>query len=94
MSVTKRLDKDGKNRWLVRVEQPDPLTVKRRRVTVGTFPTKRDADLAEAKAITARERGSLIELDTATVAELLDTWMAAKTPDVTPQTADGYAIII
>ncbi|MGI8976319.1 MAG: tyrosine-type recombinase/integrase [Thermomicrobiales bacterium] len=94
MSVTKRLDKNGKNRWLVRVEQPDPLTGKRRRVTVGTFPTKREAELAEAKAITARERGSLIEPDTATVAELLDTWMASKAADVTAQTTAGYAIII
>lgn len=94
MSITKRKDKDGKNRWLVRIETPDPVTGARRRTSIGTFPTKAEAQREEAKAITARERGTLLNPDRTAVADLLDTWLAAKTPDVTPQTAAGYAILI
>ena len=94
MSITRRKDKGGKNRWFVRVESPDPVTGKRRRVTVGTFPTKKEAEREEAKAITARERGTLLDPNRTTIAELLDTWLTAKRADVTEQTAAGYAILI
>lgn len=95
MSITKRLDTDGKNRWLVRVESPDPVTGKRRRVTVGTYPTKREAEREHAKAITQRERGSLLVPDRTTVAELLDRYLEVEVPrTVRPENVVNYEVII
>lgn len=95
MSVSKRKDKDGKNRWLVRVESPDPVTGKRRRVTVGTYRTKREAEREEAKAITERDRGTLLLPDRTTVGELLDKWLAVDVPrTVRPENIVNYETII
>lgn len=95
MSITQRQDKNGKNRWLVRVESPDPLTGKRRRVTVGTFPTKREAEKQEAKAITERERGTLLNPDRTTVGELLDRYLETEVPrTVKPENRQEYDVII
>ncbi len=95
MSVTKRTDANGKNRWLVRIESPDPVTGKRRRVTVGTYSTKREAEKAEAKAITERERGTLLQPDSTTVGELLDTYLENEVPrTVKPENQFEYEIII
>lgn len=95
MSITKRADANGKARYLVRVESPDPLTGKRRRVTVGTFPTKREAEKAEAKAITERERGTLLNPDTTTVGELLDRYLEVEVPQtVKPENRTEYDVVI
>jgi integrase len=95
MSITKRLDKDGKTRYLVRVESPDPVTGKRRRVTVGTFATKREAEKQEAKAITERERGTLLNPDRTTVGELLDRYLETEVPrTVKPENRQEYDVII
>lgn len=95
MSITKRTDADGRNRYLVRVESTDPVTGKRRRITVGTYRTKREAELEEAKAITQRERGTLLLPDRTTVAELLDRWMEVDVPrTVKPENMVMYEIVI
>lgn len=95
MSITKRIDASGKNRWLVRIESPDPVTGKRRRVTVGTFDTKKQAEREEAKAITERERGTLLEPDRTTVAELLDKYLAVEVPrTVRPENRNNYEVTI
>jgi len=95
MSIAKRTDTSGKARYFVRVESPDPVTGKRRRVTVGTFPTKREAEKAEAKAVTERERGTLLNPDTTTVAELLDRYLETEVPKtVKPENREEYEIII
>jgi len=95
MSIMKRIGADGKNRWLVRIESPDPVSGKRRRITVGTFRTKREAEREEAKAITQRERGTLLLPDRTTVAELLDRWMEVDVPrTVKPENLVTYEIIV
>jgi integrase len=95
MSITKRTGTDGKSRYLVRIESPDPLTGKRRRVTVGTYGTKREAEKAEAQAITERERGTLLQPDTTTVGELLDRYMETEVPrTVRPENRAAYEIVI
>lgn len=95
MSITKRTDKDGKSRYLVRIESPDPITGKRRRVTVGTYGTKREAEKAEAQAITERERGTLLQPDTTTVGELLDRYMETEVPrTVRPENRADYETVI
>lgn len=95
MSITKRLDKDGKNRWLVRIESPDPATGKRQRVTVGTFATKREAEREAAMAISQRERGTLLNPDRTTIGELLDEFLHVEVPrTVRPENRQPYASII
>jgi len=95
MSITKRKTKDGKNRWLVRIESPDPITGKRRRITVGTFATKREAEREEAKAITARDRGTLLEPDRTTVGELLERYLETEVPrTVRPENRQEYEIVV
>jgi len=95
MAVTKRTDRSGKNRWLVRVESTDPVTGKRRRVTIGTFSTKREADKEHAKAITERERGTLLNPDTTTVGELLDRYLETEVPrTVKPENRQEYEVVI
>jgi integrase len=80
---------------LVRIEQPDPVTGARKRVTVGTFATKRQAEKEEAKAITARERGTLLAPDTTTVGELLDRWLEVDVPrSVRPEQIVNYEGIV
>lgn len=91
MSITKRKNKDGKNRWLVRVESPDPVTGARRRVTAGTFATKKQAEIEEAKAVTKRDQGTLLAPDTTTVGELLDKWLEVAVPrSVKPEQIVNY----
>jgi integrase len=95
MSITKRTDMSGKTRYLVRVESPDPVTGKRRRVTVGTFATKREAEKQEAKAITERERGTLLNPDRTTVGELLDRYLETEVPrTVKPENRQEYDVVI
>lgn len=95
MAIYKRQDKSGKTRYMVRIESTDPVTGKRRRVTVGTFPTKREAEKEQAKAITERERGTLLQPDTTTVGELLDRYLETEVPKtVKPENRAEYEVII
>lgn len=95
MSITKRKSADGKTKYLVRIESPDPVTGKRRRVTVGTFPTKKIAEKEEAKAITERERGTLLEPDRTTVGELLDKYLTMEVPrTVRPENRNNYEVTV
>lgn len=94
MSVTNRPDAKGRNRWLVRIESSDPVTGKRRRVTVGTYSTKKLAELAEANAITERERGTLLAPDRTTVGELLRDWLQLKKSEITSQSFQDYSHVV
>lgn len=95
MAIYKRQDKNGKARYMVRIESTDPVTGKRRRVTVGTFATKREAEREQAKAITERERGTLLQPDTTTVGELLDRYLETEVPKtVKPENRAEYEVII
>ena len=94
MAIRKRTGKDGKAAYLVRVNVRDPLSGMRKWRNVGTYRTKREAEAAERDALQARDRGTLLDPAKTTIAELLDNWLTAKSPDVTPQTAAGYEITI
>lgn len=81
MAILKRRNKDKKVvGYQVLIDRRDPVTGERKRVTVGTYPTKREAQNAEAKAITERERGTLLKPDTTTVGELLDEYLRVEVP--------------
>lgn len=94
MAIQKRTDANGKARYMVRVESVDRVTGSRKRVTVGTYPTKREAEKAEAKAITERERGTLLEPERTTVSELLTEWLQMKKSDLTSQSYADYKHVI
>lgn len=95
MAIYERRNEKGKPRYGVRVESTDPVTGKRQRIGVGTFATKREAEKAEAKAITERERGTLLSPDTTTVGGLLDSYLQTEVPKtVRPENRGEYESII
>lgn len=96
MAIRRRQPKaGGKPRYQVLIDQRDPVTGRRNRQVVGTYPTKREAEKAEAQAITERERGTLLRPDTTTVGELLDEYLRVEMPrTVRPENRLPYASII
>lgn len=95
MSISKRTDRHGRTRYTVRVEVTESLSGERKRITVGTFGSKREALAAEAKANTERDRGSLLSPSTTTVADLLDEWVHVELPQtVRPENRQPYISII
>lgn len=96
MAILRRVSKStGKASYQVMIDRSDPVSGKRRRVTIGTFRTKREAEKAEAKAITERERGTLLEPDSTTVGELLDHYFQTEVPrTVRPENRAAYEIVI
>lgn len=95
MSIAVRKDRHGKSRYTVRVETTEAMSGERQRVTVGTFATRKLAELAEAKALTEREKGTLLTPDTASVGELLDEYVRLELPrTVRPENRQPYESII
>ena len=74
MSVYKR--KSG--RYAVLVDLESSATGLRRRKSVGTFRTRKEADAAERKALEARDRGIDLSPKTVTVSQLLDRYLADR----------------
>lgn len=94
MAINKRVGTDGKTtRWQVVIDIEDAAG-KRKRTTIGTYRTKKEADAAERTAIIDREQGTLLEKDTTTVAVLLDRWLADKAATVTSNTVADYRQVI
>ena len=46
--------------WSELVDRRDPATGKRKRVVIGTFGTKKEAQVAERTALVQKDRGTLI----------------------------------
>jgi len=93
MAIETRKGKDGKPQYRVRIAGCAP-DGKRQNVTIGTYRTKRDAEREERDALYKRDRGTLLDPAKTTVGQLLDSWLAVKAGDVTPQTLKGYEITI
>jgi integrase len=94
MAIETRYSKsDGKPRYLVRVDVRTP-DGRRKQQRIGSFTSKREAERAEAEAITNRERGTLLLPDTTTVAELLDEWLRSKAGEISSNTLNDYGISI
>jgi hypothetical protein len=68
MSIYKR--KSGRYAVLVDLE-PTALGLRRRK-SIGTFRTRKEADAAERKALEARDRGTDLSPQTVNVTELLE----------------------
>ena len=74
MSIYKR--KSG--RYAVLIDLESSATGLRRRKSVGTFRTRKDAEAAERKALDARDRGIDLSPKTVTVIQLLDRFIADR----------------
>lgn len=90
LAIIKRVGKSGKPRYQVRIPTTDPLTGRRRNVTVGTYPTKREAEHEERSAVIQRDAGSLILPDKVTIAELLIPWIDIKANTITSNSLADY----
>lgn len=93
-SIEKRERTSGKPHWRARVEVTDPDTGKPRWHTVGTFPTKTQAQQEAEKAIQDRDSGRLALTPDKTVGEWLDLWIATKRGSVSDNTLRDYEISI
>jgi hypothetical protein len=63
---------------------------RRRRKSIGTFRTRKDAEGAERKALEARERGSNLDPEKVTIAELAERFIKAVAPELAGQTISRY----
>lgn len=94
MAIQKRQTEEGKARYLVRVNVPDPMTGNRRWRNVGTFPTKREAEKAERDALTLRDKGTLVDPSTTTVSEVLADWLRSKAGAISANSYHDYETIV
>ena len=91
--IEKRAGKDGTPAYRVRIATTDPATGRRRNVTIGTWRRKKDAEAAEREALLKRDRGTLLDPRTTTIAELLDEWLKVKAGAISPNTTKDYEIV-
>ncbi len=95
MAMSPRKSSDGRRTsYLVRIESTDPITGNRKRVTVGTFRTKKEAEKAERDALVKRDGGTLVDPSKTTVGELLDSWLISKQSQISSQSYVDYGITI
>jgi len=94
MAVSKRKDKSGKLvGYQVTVQVPDPRTGKKRRVVVGTYLRRKEADAAERRAVIEVDAGTFTLTPppkVPTVADAVDIWFQTKRQNVTSNSAAGY----
>lgn len=86
MSVYRR--KSG--RYAVLVDLESSATGLRRRKSLGTFATKREAERAEREALAAKDRGIDLDPEKVTIAELAERFIKAVAPELAGQTVSRY----
>ncbi|GBQ01025.1 site-specific integrase [Streptomyces spongiicola] len=90
MAEIKKVTARGKTRYRFVVDiGPDPVTGKRRQLTV-TKDTKKEAEAEQARIRHQRDTGVFVAPSKATVAELVALWLAAATRDVEAATKRSY----
>ena len=90
----KQIDDLRQRRYLVRIATTDPVSGKRRNITVGTFGTKDEAAKAERKAFMERDGGNLIDPDGMTMRDLLALWLRTKRGSISDNAYAEYEIAI
>lgn len=78
MAINKRVRMDGSVGYQVVVDEYDPITRKRTRHTVGTFPDLKQAKKEHAKAIATLDSGEFVERSALTVGEVIEIWIDSK----------------
>ncbi len=95
MAILKRKNRQGKIiGYQVLIDRTDPVDGRRKRITVGTYRTKKEAEKGQRNALTAQENGLLVDPKTTTIAELLDAWLATKASSLSPNSHTDYEIAI
>jgi|GEM_PF-2370137 len=98
MAVSKRKNRTGGDAgYQVTVQVPDPRTGRKRRVVVGTYLRRKEADAAERKARIAVDAGTFeveAPAPVPTVADAVDVWFQTKKQTVQPNSATGYESVI
>jgi integrase len=62
----------------------------RKRLNLGTFATRKEADRAEREALTARDRGTALASSRLTMTELFERFILARAHEHSPTTVYGY----
>ncbi len=95
MAIFPRKSSDGRRTsYMVRIESADSIPGHRKRVTVGTFSTKKAAEKAERDALVQGDSGTFVDPSTRTVGELLDAWLISKRSQVSSQSYVDYGTTI
>ncbi len=87
MSIYKR----ASGRWAVLIDQDSSATSPRKRRSLGTYATRKDAERAEREALTARDRGVDVLPGKISMAQLFDRFIDdATTRKLSGATLHGY----
>jgi integrase len=94
MAISKRKDRQGRHvGYQVSVSVPDSRTGKTRRIVLGTYLRRKEADAAERSAKIRIQAGTFTLEPPASipsVAEAIDAWFQTKRQTVQPNSATGY----
>jgi hypothetical protein len=85
MSVYRRGD-----RWQVLIDLDRGVDGKRRRGSLGSFPTKKEAERAEREALSSRDRGIDLSPNTVTVAEMISRYLSDANSRCGGKTMERY----
>jgi integrase len=87
MSVYRR----GSGRYAVLIDLESGATGRRRRKSIGTYRTKKEAQAAERAALQARDRGVDLSPANVTLSTVVDRFIESVTNRLAPETVAGYA---
>jgi integrase len=91
MSIYRKSDKHGKTRYYVLIDLPAWSDGRRRRQSLGGYPTRREAERVEREAQRRIERGEFVEPTKLTFGRYLEQWAAdLDATDLRPKTTAGY----
>lgn len=94
MAIEKRVGKDGKPAYRVRIATVSAISNNRQNLTIGTFRTKKGAERAEREAKLLSERGSLLDPAKITIDTLLSQWLDTKRGEISDNVLIDYGIAI
>jgi integrase len=86
-------DKNGRDRYAVRIDLEPDITGKRRRISLGTFSGKKPAEKAERDALHDKDRGIDLAAGTGTVAEMVRRFLQDRETRCTRTTMRNYNML-
>lgn len=90
MSISKR--RNGS--FTVRIDVDRLTSGKRRKRTIGTYATKKEAERAEREALSAKDRGIDLAPQTVTVTTLVERYVADRETECAAKTLERYHEIL
>lgn len=80
--------------WAIVIDNPDPVTGKRRRRWISFRGTKRQAQVECARVISEMQRGELLEPNKTTISQYFERWLDHARSQVSPRTHERYGEIV